>query len=133
MKIFEYIKLPFDYLLYRYCRLFRDILPPRMSAYEDGCVLFFFTLSLLIEIIVRLIEYHFSLQISMFERNILGISNVALCLFVIGLVFPYIFKNYDVKLEEKWKDEECRYEKASIPIILSISSFVLMFYIVTLK
>ncbi len=69
----------------------------------------------------------------MFERNILGISNVALCLFVIGLVFPYIFKNYDVKLEEKWKDEECRYEKASIPIILSISSFVLMFYIVTLK
>ncbi|MBR5763617.1 MAG: hypothetical protein IKX93_03245 [Bacteroidaceae bacterium] len=127
MKKFEYVKLPFDYLLYRYYRLFIDFTKPKVSAYVDGCCVFFFSIANYVLGVMKLFEDNLSLHVV--DNG--AYPSVFICISLSGLVFPHIFKDYMRKLEKRWQDEDDRYAKMVIPLGFTAISVVSLFYSVS--
>jgi len=123
MKITKKIRYVFDFVFYRYCRLYVDLASPRGTPYEDGCVNYFVTLSIYVGGLICLIENAMSLDFELIAYTGLALLSVGI---ITGIIFPYLHKDYYKYLHDKFYDDYGE-EDLAIPIILTIAPFVFLF------
>ena len=127
MKISKKIRFVFDFVFYRYCRLYIDLLSPRGTPYEDGCFVYFMTLSFYIDVLFYLIGNVMPLDDELIEYFIYAGLALPLIGTIIGFVFSYMHKNYYKYLHEKFY-EDYGEEDLAIPIIMTLAPIALFFY-----
>ena len=124
MKISKKIRYVFDFVFFTYCRFFVDVSSRNATPYENGCCIYFVTLSVYVGGLICLIENAISLneEIILYTGLVLfGIGTI------IGFVFSYMHKNYYKYLHEKFYDDYGE-EDLAIPIILTLTPIALFIY-----
>ncbi len=127
MKISKKIRYVFDFVFYRYCRLYIDLLSPRGTPYEDGCFVYFMTLSFYVDILIYLMGNVISLEGEFGELIVYIAIALPLIGVIVGLIYSYLHKDYYKYLHEKFYDDYGE-EDLAIPIILTLTPIALFIY-----
>ena len=124
MKISKKIRYVFDFVFFTYCRFYIDVSSRNATPYENGCCIYFVTLSVYVGGLICLIENAISLNEEIILYTGLVLFGIGL---IIGLVFPYLHKDYYKYLHEKFYDDYGE-EDLAIPIILTLTPIALFIY-----
>ena len=124
MKISKKIRYVFDFVFFTYCRFYIDLASRKSTPYEEGCSSYFVTLSIYVGGLICIIEKSMSLDEDFILYTGLTMFGIGM---IIGIIFPYLHKDYYKYLHEKFYDDYGE-EDLAIPIILTIAPFVILFF-----
>ena len=126
MKIIKKIRYVFDFVFFTYCRFFIDVSSRNATPYENGCCIYFVTLSVYVGGLICIIENAMSLDEEIILYTGLALFGIGS---IIGFIFPYLHKDYYKYLHEKFYDDYGE-EDLAIPIILTLAPLVILYFII---
>jgi len=124
MKISKKIRYVFDFVFFTYCRFYIDLASRKSTPYEEGCSSYFVTLSIYVGGLICIIEKNMSLDEDFILYTGLTMFGIGM---IIGLIFPYLHKDYYKYLHAKFYDDYGE-EDLAIPIILTLTPIALFIY-----